>query len=86
MSNFVSAYVGRIADDEVGLWPSRFDRLSLVVELKYGVAVLNVSQVPQNGLGGHAHAVFLEPLQVADPHHHRSELMGIGVDFDSIEL
>ena len=40
----------------------------------------------EDGLAGESVAVFLEPLDVADPDGGLGQLVGVGVDLDAVEL
>ena len=48
--------------------------------------MLDVVERLENRLGGTAEAVFAEPLDVADPDGDLGEFVGVGVDFDAVEL
>lgn len=51
-----------------------------------GIAVLDVIELPQDRLNRPANRVFIQPLQVANPHHHGGKLLRVNVGFQSEEL
>ena len=50
------------------------------------VPVLDVIELAENRLCVPADAVVLEPLQIANPNHHRRKLVRVDVGFQAVEL
>ncbi len=75
-----------IADDDVRLRPLRLDGPTLLVVPQDGVHRFDVVQAAEDGAGDGGEAVVVQPLEVADPDHDLGQLVGVGVDFDAVEL
>ena len=76
----------RVANDEVRLRPCGFYRLAVRIMGENRVPVLDVIELAQNRLCRPADAVVIEPLQIANPNHHRGQLVRVDVGFQAVEL
>src|SRR6266568_8536691 len=50
------------------------------------VAVLDIVELAQDRFCGPADSVLIQPLQVANPHHHGRKLLRVDVGFQAVKL
>lgn len=75
-----------IADDVIGWWPLRLVRFAVGVVSENGVGMFDVGEFLEDGFAVFEDAVFVLPLEEADPDDDAGEFVGVELDFDAEEL
>ena len=76
----------RVAHDDVYFRPGRLHEIAIFIPGEDGVHATDVAQGEQDGVGHVAEAIFVAPLQVADPGGDLRQFVGERVDFDAVQL